>query len=755
MSLKFRAFSGLLIGLLVAAPLAGCDQETLNQIDNALSTAAAESTLTAAAAPDQPTAAPATRTPRARATKTPAGQAAATAQPAPAAAGAGTWTVMMYEDADDEVLEEDIFIDVNEAERVGSTDQVKIVAQLDRYKGAFGGDGNWTGARRFLLQQDDDLSHIASPVADNLGEVNMADGQTLTDFIDWAVSHYPADHYALILSDHGAGWPGGWSDQSAKGNGPDKLAIAEGFGDMLYLPELDRALKQAVADTGIGRLDVIGLDACLMAQAEVFSALQPYAHYAVASEETEPGLGWAYTGFLGALVKKPSMDGAALSKAIVENYIVNDQRIVDDQARQDYAGRSVSASAAAKETAAAATLSAVDLDQMPKVLKALDDFAVALGEVDAKSVARARRYAQSFESVFGENIPPSYIDLANFAALAAKESKSDTVAQAAQALTAALKPAILKTMRGPERPGASGMAIFFPNSALFKDASSGQAAYIEVVQRFADESLWDDFLAAYYTGHTLSRAITAPTPVPAAEVVAPGAGQITVAPIKLSAKTATADKPVTLSTQVTGENVGFIYLFVGYYDETRNALKFADQDFVEGDGTREVDGVAYPTWDGPPISIDFTWEPTLFAINDGTRTVPALLNPEDYGAQAADTTYSTEGHYLFAGGERRYAKVFFDGAGNLTAIYGFANEDGSGALAEITPEAGDSFVMLDTWYDLKTETYASRDGETLTFSGTPWTWEAIPAPAGTYNLGFIAEDLDGNYSEAYVDVNVK
>ena len=45
----------------------------------------------------------------------------------------GTWLIMMYQNADDEVLEEDIFIDLNEAEIVGSTDQVTIVAQLDRF----------------------------------------------------------------------------------------------------------------------------------------------------------------------------------------------------------------------------------------------------------------------------------------------------------------------------------------------------------------------------------------------------------------------------------------------------------------------------------------------------------------------------------------------------------------------------------------------------------------------------------------------
>ncbi len=71
-------------------------------------------------------------------------------QPANATGGGDTWTVMLYQDADDKILEEDIYIDLNEVERIGSSDKVNIVAQMDRYKGGFSGDGNWTGAAPVL-----------------------------------------------------------------------------------------------------------------------------------------------------------------------------------------------------------------------------------------------------------------------------------------------------------------------------------------------------------------------------------------------------------------------------------------------------------------------------------------------------------------------------------------------------------------------------------------------------------------------------
>ena len=61
-----------------------------------------------------------------------------------------TWLVMLYQDADDKILEQDIYVDLNEAERVGSSDRVHIVAQVDRYPRRLRGDGDWSGTRRYL-----------------------------------------------------------------------------------------------------------------------------------------------------------------------------------------------------------------------------------------------------------------------------------------------------------------------------------------------------------------------------------------------------------------------------------------------------------------------------------------------------------------------------------------------------------------------------------------------------------------------------
>ena len=141
-----------------------------------------------------------------------------------------TWLVMLYQDADDKILEQDIYVDLNEAERIGSSDRVHVVAQIDRYKAGYQGDGNWSSAKRFYVTQDNDLQRVHSQLAADLGEVNMSDGDTLVDFVTWAVDTFPADKHALILSDHGMGWPGGWSNPAPGGAGDPASRLRRGWG---------------------------------------------------------------------------------------------------------------------------------------------------------------------------------------------------------------------------------------------------------------------------------------------------------------------------------------------------------------------------------------------------------------------------------------------------------------------------------------------------------------------------------------------
>lgn len=732
----------------------------------------------------------------------------------PAAQAQAEWTIMLYQDADDEALEQDIMIDFNEAEIIGSTDKVNIVAQADRYDGGFDGMDDWTSTKRFYVTQDSDLNEIGSEEWEDLGEVNMADSETLVDFIAWAVDNFPAKKYALIMSDHGAGWPGGWNDPDPGGLGPDDVAVAELFGvDGLWLMELDQALEVARDQTGLNKFEFIGFDACLMSQLEVYSAVAPHGRYSVASQELEPGVGWAYADFLKQLTAKPQMSGADLAKAIVAGYINKDQRIVDNAAREAFTGGDFSAAEVAAGLGNDVTLTAIDLAAIPAVNTAVDDLAVALSNLDPEIVAEARAYAQSFESVFGEDAPSPYIDLIHFMQLVVEFSGDEQVTAAAEEVFAALDRAILAEKHGDGRPGATGMAIHFPTPELF--GALDNFGYTTVAARFADESIWDDFLANFNLG---SEGFTQPETQPAAvpelseedlqvliddvvalvdggytsdevpqalvdefgysidliqalldvgffdELFAPsrssrsaaaaGPKPIEMAPLTLSAEIATPTSPVTITTDISGERLAYVYTFIGRFLPRQDVLLIEDIDYVFADDTRQVSGVAYPDWPEGDFEVEYVWEPTIYGISDGKTSVKALLRPQTYDLDTP--TYAAEGTYTFkASGDQRYAKMFFKD-GEMSEIFGFTGSitQAIGAPRQITPQNGDTFTVLERGDDLSQEGDTGREsytqpGGTLTFGRQNFTVETTPAPSGNYVVGFIAEDLNGNTYEQY------
>lgn len=765
--------------LVVAMVVAACGGATT---PTAAPATASPSAAAVASAPPSPPVRAATPAPSV-ASPTPAPTATATPVPTPTASPTATptaepddtWLVMLYQNADDEILEKDIVTDLNEAELVGSSEDVTIVAQLDRFDGAFDGDGDWTSARRYLVGQDDDLAAINSEELEDLGEVDSGDWQTLADFAVWAIETHPARKYALILSDHGAGWVGGWND-----NAPRE-------GSSFTTDDIDRAMRDILERTGVGRLDLIGFDACLMSQVESLAAVTPYARVAVASEEVEPALGWAYRQFLADLVETPAMDAEDLGRAIVESYIVSDARITDDDARSalladfGYEGPELSAAEVAESMSSDVTLTATALDAVLPLNAAVNGLAVVLAGADQELVAEARAYSQAFETVFDEDQPQPYIDLGHFAALLQEALADDeAVVAAAGDVLSAIGDAVIAEKHGPARPGATGFTIFFPNSVLF-EATAGEDAspgYTATVSRFSAASLWDDFLRFHYTGEEIdpdSADASVLDPIGGAAidpdlleepakiteaVTAPGAGDsIRIAPVTASDERIGVNDTVTLSTEITGDNVAFVYLYVSYLDEASGSYLTADMEFVGADETKEVDGVFYPDWgEGGVGELEVDWEPTVYFMSNGEQEEFAFFKPQTYGATAEEDTYTVRGLYTFTDtGNQREALMTFGGDGLMQSVFAFANEDGTGALREITPTEGDTFTILEEWLDFDRDPdgeFVDYEGGTLTFAGKPFEVVAYEAFPGRYTLGILVEDMDGNQQGEFVEVTV-
>ncbi len=655
--------------------------------------------------------------------------------------GLPEWTVIVYSAADDEVLEESMWFDVNEMEMVGSTPQVNVVVQLDRYAGAFTGDGDWTDTRRFLIQQDNDLNSITSPVVQSLGEVDTGDPQTLIDFVTWTIQNYPAKKYALVMSDHGGGWTGGFSDMSA-------ASYSE-----LSIPEIVASIETIRQNTGIDKFELIGFDACLMGQIEVFGSLYPYSNYMVASEEVEPGYGWSYSAWLEQLVRNPAANGSDLSQFIVSTYVVNDVLL---------SGGRVSADEIAQEEATT-TLSAIESARVPDVIGAMNQFVSAAASLDQSLVAEARTYSRSYFSLFGEEVSPSFVDLGNFSEVLATFTEDPGVQQTAIQLQTAIDSAVVAEKHGVNMSGSSGIAFHFPDSDLYyftEFNADFPPYYAESSVRFLEQSVWDEFLNYHYTGEAFDpQEGMAVAPSRAAEIIAPGASEMTVGPIQISDTDISGDELVTISTTVDG-NVAYIHTALYFWDPASESYWIGDVSYYIAPNTVTVGGVNVPDYGESPIQVQYEWSPTLYSLTDGEHDAFVLLEPAEYLSADGETVYAVYGQYTYVNSNTPVdASLYFDADGNFLYAYAFPDGDENGASTpvEITPQIGDQFTDYVQYY-----TFDANDNPIFSYelSSDVFTWgeegfsfyASYPVD-GEYAVGIVAYDFDNNFVANFEFIN--
>ena len=644
------------------------------------------------------------------------------------------WTIIYYSDADDDILEEDMWFDINEMEIVGSNPQMNIVVQMDRAEGAFSGDGDWTDTRRLYITQDADLNQITSPVVENIGEADMGNPQTLMDFINWTMQKYPAKKYALFLSDHGGGWTGGFSDMQA--------------GTNLTMPQIVWAIEQAQLTMGGQKFEIIGFDACLMGMAEIYGALYPYSNYMVASEEVIPATGLSYAAWLGQLAQNPTMDGRGVTQAIVSTYIVEDTALSLRGSSADIL-----------EVEAGTTLSAIESARMPDVIGAMNQFVSVMATLDQSYVAQAREYTRSYYSIFGEDSPSPYIDLGNFAEILASQTGDPAVSQSAEQLRIAIASSVVAEKHGERMAGSNGISFYFPISDIYSFTEYNNnfpPYYADSASKFLEQSTWDEFLAFHYTGQPfVPQEGQASAPPRSGTVTGPGASELTIAPIQLSDNFITGDETLTLSTTVTG-NVSYIYFILYFYNKEANVTWVADMSFVSAPNTITVDGVNAPDFGPSPIQVTYDWEPLLFLLKDGQHEAYGLFEPDEYLSADGLTTYSVYGQYTPINDASPVdAKLTFDPDGNLLNIYALPDTDSDGinTAVAISPQIGDHFtdyVQYYTFDESGTANYVYELSEDVFTYGDQGFWfESFTPVDGEYSIGFYAVDFDNNITSSY------
>lgn len=356
-----------------------------------------------------------------------------------------------------------------------------------------------------------------------------ADGTKTSDLVEsmkWAVNKCPAKKYSLILWNHGLGiidpkwgnqrpWKGSGSsrfsiDQSVLSDNPriqieglttstDYMVPSCDFKSTSTLLGLsqeedlshrailfneqsktymnNQSLSQALSEikTNVlnnNKIDLLGMDACLMAMLEVGYQTMPYAKYLVASQEVELANGWNYSAFLKGLSEK--FDECNAAKVIVKSY----EHFYKDKI-QFY------------------TQSAMDLASIPLVKSSIDSLVQNLKisfasnkDVTRDVILRARRSCVQFSA-------SSYIDLHSFCVelekhLDAPDIKNKIKYRGIEGLKSSLsytkkmiEQSVIAYAVGKNLSKARGLSIYFPVSHIDESYQ-----YTD----FARDCGWHDFL---------------------------------------------------------------------------------------------------------------------------------------------------------------------------------------------------------------------------------------------------------------------
>jgi hypothetical protein len=358
---------------------------------------------------------------------------------------------MVYLDADND-LESASIKDLNEMEKVGSSNDLAIIAQMDRIPGYDSSNGNWTETRRYYATKDNGTEKINSTLLENMGELNMGDSNTLFSFVNWTMQNYPAQHYALILWDHGG----------SSAMGPSACWDYTNNEDCLSMAEIKEALANVYAAFG-RKIDVLGFDACLMGLIEVAYQIRDYANYMVGSEETEPNDGYPYDAILTELAASPSMSPAQLASTVVTKYVNSHTDGLPNP-----------------EDAPHVTSAALNLTKASDVAVKVSELAGAIiGDFNNSKSAFKEAWAQA------ETFRGDFVDLYNFTQLLLDKVSNATVKTKAELVLDAVTSLVVSEGHGTVHSGAHGVAIYYPKKYE-------KSSYIGL--DFSNDTLWDEFL---------------------------------------------------------------------------------------------------------------------------------------------------------------------------------------------------------------------------------------------------------------------
>lgn len=388
------------------------------------------------------------------------------------------WTFIVYTAADNS-LRDFAARNMKQMSAVGSNNNINILVHLDiRLL------GSKKITRRYFIEKN-------NPVQLEMTEktpMNSGDPQTLISACKWAIEEYPAEHYMLILWDHGTGIIDPYSRRhidtrtlfsyNAEANiyeldrtigylellelinDPKGICWDDSSGDYLTNQKFEFALNEITSRILKNKkFDIIAFDACLMSMIEIANLTKNYADIQVSSQEVEPGPGYRYDEVLA-----PFLFGAPSPRDFAAH-------VVDSFAKAYKPSGNHSGFVDF-------TQSALDLNHINELEQNIDQlgslFSTALQSAEAGlfkniiSASRNKKHCTHFNE-------PSYIDLHHFYSnllnklTSANTAHSSLVQQANNIVQEGIKlinNAIINNVSGSNLPHAKGISIYFPERKI-------------------------------------------------------------------------------------------------------------------------------------------------------------------------------------------------------------------------------------------------------------------------------------------------
>ncbi len=556
------------------------------------------------------------------------------------------WTVMIYFAAPDGNLTVAAFNNLETINRVGSTDQVHILAQFDN---------SLTGTNRFVIPVGGGLG---DPIP--LDEPNTGSVTDFVDFIKWGINGgHRAKRYLIVLWGHGNGvedFPGdessspsaipvrlranasrgfqkqpvapvevavGSSADSVTGvaaktkpaNSMHSLLPDDSPRDALTSRELGEALAQATKELGVDKIHIVGMDACLMSMVEIARQIRDSAALMVASEQTIPDASWPYGNIIRKLNQNPTFEPTELAQLIVDEYIAFYQVPPTPEAPPAPEGSPVPetpSTPAVSMTPEQVALSVCDLGKAETLTEAIGQLVKVLRQCLATdglrlAVVKARFSTLSFYI-------SDFIDLYHFCIVLQDVLASDpfnTTCQANAALCGEVKTACKRVMEVIRPEAGSGFviksAISFPEKSAIMNAN-GVSIYFPLILplygelEFSKSTNWAEFLKDFIRTFFLQADVTGWATNHTSRSTPPidGNGSNSKGGITTMAQTRTPCLVVPQGTTINDKAKGFVRKVTGlaFLDMTPNPrvhVPGGTQLDIPGEGVKASSGTEMKT----------------------------------------------------------------------------------------------------------------------------------------------------------------